>query len=695
MPQIINTNIMSLTAQRNLNSSQSAGNDAMTRLSSGLRINSAKDDAAGLAISTRFESQIGGLNVATRNAGDGVSLAQTAEGSLQSMSDSLSRLRELAVQSANATNSDVDREALNAEAQQIIDEVDQLSQQANFNGVKLLDGSFQDQQFQTGANVGETINVSIAEASINTLGAADTAGISSNIDKTGVGADDAANSSALVAGDLVINGIAVGASSGTDDTASTDLQAASSISKAAAINAVSDQTGVTATVDENTVEGTSIAGALTAANGAITINDVSFDIDYGATAAGEPVRNELNKIAETINAKADATGVSATVVTTDDGFRIDLTAEDGRNIALGDDGALGADTFGLAPSDAAGSELTYTGNVTLVSDDGSDITITSTTGDIDNAGFEEGTFSGNNGGVVGDASATSDGRAALVAGDLTINGVGVGQSFASDDTASTTDSDASAISIAAAINRVSDNTGVTAEAGVNTVYSGDIAAAGAGNMDINGVNIEIAVGTDVASQLTNTIDAINAVAGQTGVTAEALDGDSYKMVAVDGRNIDIANSAGEVGGITDDTNIAGVVLTSAGEFTLGSETGDIENLGLNVGTYGGSESGTLLKDVDISTVAGANAAITAVDNALADISSQQADLGAIQNRFDNTMSSNQLNSENLSAANSRIKDADFAAETAALSRASVLQQAGISILAQANAQPQQVLSLLG
>ena len=686
---------MSLTAQRNLNSSQSAGNDAMTRLSSGLRINSAKDDAAGLAISTRFESQIGGLNVATRNAGDGVSLAQTAEGSLQSMSDSLSRLRELAVQSANATNSDVDREALNAEAQQIIDEVDQLSQQANFNGVKLLDGSFQDQQFQTGANVGETINVSIAEASINTLGAADTAGISSNIDKTGVGADDAANSSALVAGDLVINGIAVGASSGTDDTASTDLQAASSISKAAAINAVSDQTGVTATVDENTVEGTSIAGALTAANGAITINDVSFDIDYGATAAGEPVRNELNKIAETINAKADATGVSATVVTTDDGFRIDLTAEDGRNIALGDDGALGADTFGLAPSDAAGSELTYTGNVTLVSDDGSDITITSTTGDIDNAGFEEGTFSGNNGGVVGDASATSDGRAALVAGDLTINGVGVGQSFASDDTASTTDSDASAISIAAAINRVSDNTGVTAEAGVNTVYSGDIAAAGAGNMDINGVNIEIAVGTDVASQLTNTIDAINAVAGQTGVTAEALDGDSYKMVAVDGRNIDIANSAGEVGGITDDTNIAGVVLTSAGEFTLGSETGDIENLGLNVGTYGGSESGTLLKDVDISTVAGANAAITAVDNALADISSQQADLGAIQNRFDNTMSSNQLNSENLSAANSRIKDADFAAETAALSRASVLQQAGISILAQANAQPQQVLSLLG
>lgn len=696
MPQIINTNISSLTAQRNLNNAQSDNAQALNRLSSGLRINSSKDDAAGLAISTRFESQISGLNVATRNAGDGVSLAQTAEGALDSITTNLSRLRELAVQSANATNSDVDRVALNEEAAQIIEEVGRISDQTNFNGVKLLNGDFQAQSFQVGANVGETIDVNIGAVTTSTLGAAESAGISSNVSKTALTAGVAAETTALVAGDLAINGISIGASSGSADTASTDKVASSAIAKAAAINAVSDQTGVTATADKNTVEGTSITGAITGANGDITINDVTINIAFADAAAGEGVRNELNKVADTINAKQVATGVTAAVVTTDDGYRIDLTAADGRNIALGDDGAIGTATLGMAASGAAAAEEVYTGNVTLTSNDGSDITLTSVTGNIDNAGFEEGTFSGTTGGVSGDASnIQTDGRAALVAGDLTINGVGVGQSYAADDTASTANSDASAISVAAAINRVSDSTGVTAEAGVNTVYSGDIAAAGAANLDINGVTIEIADGTDISGQLTNTVDAINAKSGQTGITAEALDGDSFKLVAADGRNIDISGINGDVGSIVANTHVAGVVLSSAGEFTLGSDTGDIENVGLNVGTYGGSESGTLLKDVDISTVDGANAAIQAVDNALAQVNSERAALGAIQNRFDNTISSNQINSENLSAANSRIKDADFAAETAALSRSSVLQQAGISILAQANAQPQQVLSLLG
>jgi len=139
MPQVINTNIASLNAQRNLNKSQSANQTALQRLSSGLRINSAKDDAAGLAISTRFNSQIRGLNVAVRNAGDGISLAQTAEGALGSMSDNLQRVRELAVQSANATNSDVDREALQAEVSQLLSEVSRTAEETDFNGRKLLD----------------------------------------------------------------------------------------------------------------------------------------------------------------------------------------------------------------------------------------------------------------------------------------------------------------------------------------------------------------------------------------------------------------------------------------------------------------------------------------------------------------------------------------------------------------------------
>lgn len=158
MPQVINTNIASLNAQRNLNVSQNSLSTALQRLSSGLRINSAKDDAAGLAISERMTSQIRGMNQAARNANDGISLAQTAEGALVEIGNNLQRIRELAVQSANATNSENDREALQKEVTQLIDEIQRVGEQTSFNGTKLLDGSFASQIFQVGANEGETID---------------------------------------------------------------------------------------------------------------------------------------------------------------------------------------------------------------------------------------------------------------------------------------------------------------------------------------------------------------------------------------------------------------------------------------------------------------------------------------------------------------------------------------------------------
>ncbi len=170
MALTINTNVPSLNAQRNLTSSSADLATSLQRLSSGLRINSAKDDAAGLAISSRMTTQINGMNVAMRNANDGVSLAQTAEGSLASVSDALQRIRELAVQSVNATNSGTDRAALNTEAQQLVAEIDRVAAQTNFNGVKLLNGSFANQTFQVGANSGETIVVAaIADATSATL----------------------------------------------------------------------------------------------------------------------------------------------------------------------------------------------------------------------------------------------------------------------------------------------------------------------------------------------------------------------------------------------------------------------------------------------------------------------------------------------------------------------------------------------
>lgn len=170
MPQIINTNIASLNAQRNLNATQSDADTALQRLSSGLRINSAKDDAAGLAISERFQSQITGLGMAQRNANDGISLAQTAEGALDEVTANLQRIRELAVQSANASNSNSDRDALNQEVQQRIAEISRIASQTSFNGLRVLDGSLPTQTFQVGANTGETISVSGLDARGSALG---------------------------------------------------------------------------------------------------------------------------------------------------------------------------------------------------------------------------------------------------------------------------------------------------------------------------------------------------------------------------------------------------------------------------------------------------------------------------------------------------------------------------------------------
>ncbi len=171
MAQTINTNISSLNAQRNLNASQSSLATSMQRLSSGLRVNSAKDDAAGLAIAERMNTQVRGLNVAARNANDGISLAQTAEGALGKIGDMLQRMRELAVQSANATNNATDRAALNAEVSQLKEEIGRVATATTFNGTHLLDGSFTAQAFQVGANSGETITLaSIANAQLAGLG---------------------------------------------------------------------------------------------------------------------------------------------------------------------------------------------------------------------------------------------------------------------------------------------------------------------------------------------------------------------------------------------------------------------------------------------------------------------------------------------------------------------------------------------
>ena len=237
--QGINTNVMSLNAQRNLTSSSSSLSTSIQRLSSGLRINSAKDDAAGLAISERFSSQIKGLNQAQRNANDGISLAQTAEGALGTVTNNLQRIRELAVQSANATNSSSDRAALQTEAAQLLSEIDRVANQTSFNGVKLLDGSFSSAVFQVGANAGETISVSgLVDSNIAALGSVTAATGQSSA----VTAIDTLT--AVGAGALVINGTDVGAGIGA--AGSTQQRVGQVVD---AINNYSTTTGVNAAYD--------------------------------------------------------------------------------------------------------------------------------------------------------------------------------------------------------------------------------------------------------------------------------------------------------------------------------------------------------------------------------------------------------------------------------------------------------------
>lgn len=685
MPQIINTNIASINAQRNLDKSQNDNQTALQRLSSGLRINSAKDDAAGLAISTRFTAQIQGLTVAIRNAGDGVSLAQTAEGALGSMTDNLLRIRDLALQAANATNSNIDREALNEEVQQLVSEIERVSSQTAFNGTKLLDGTFKDVTFQIGANEGEVVSFGIEGTTIDKLGTSPTDGISSEPE-----------AAALQAGDLVINGVAIGASSGVDDAFSSGDQSQSAIAKAAAINAVSEQTGVRAAINGTFIGGTTTFLATTQ-SATITINDVQINLSSSSTLSNSV---NLTNVAASINEVSGQTGVTASF-SGNPSQGVTLTAEDGRNIIVRST-TVNANEFGLPPSDTTASAgVTYSGTYTLISSDGSTIALDTTTGNIGNAGLAVGEFSGNNSGAISDEVPSTD----LAAGDLVINGVPVGPSLDNFDTASNVQRSESAIAKAAAINEVADRTGVSANVNSAILTAGTIttSSGASGSIDVNGVQINISYGSNdsVADRQNSIVTAINNKAGQSGVRAEAF-GSSFRLIADDGRNISVDSYTGVTGaqiGLSSTAVVTGVVqgtitLVSSGKIDLGTITGNISNSGFEVGSYGSGEDGTLVQDIDISTVEGAILALAAVDNALNTINLQRADLGAIQNRFESTIETQQITSENLAASNSRIRDADFAAETAELSRTQVLQQAGLSVLSQANAQPENVLQLL-
>jgi len=322
---VINTNISALTAQASLRKTGLNSMTSMERLSTGVRINSAKDDAAGLAISTRMTANIRGMAAAIRNSNDGISLTQTAEGSLSAIQDNLQRIRELAVQSANSGNSASDRGSLNLEAQQLISEIDRVATNSAFNGSKLLDGTYTNQDFQVGSgnDISDRIRISIGNAKSASLGTVGALTGTSSVSLTGN-----VSATALAAGDISINGYSIAPS--TSDGVSTTNSDASAIAKANSINASSSLTGVTAKALATTKEFTLSTGAASA-TGAVSSGDLTINgVDIGSLSVTTTVAERTTQLVAAINAKAVQTGVTAAVSTENN--RIMLTAADGRNV---------------------------------------------------------------------------------------------------------------------------------------------------------------------------------------------------------------------------------------------------------------------------------------------------------------------------------------------------------------------------
>jgi len=604
MAQTINTNVSSLNAQRNLNRSQGDLQTSLQRLSSGLRINSAKDDAAGLAISERFTTQIRGLTQASRNASDGISLAQTSEGDLAQITNNLQRVRELAVQSANATNSESDRAALQLEVSQLVSEIDRVASTSAFNGVKLLDGSFAAQQFQVGANAGETVSVSsISSARTSALGQVLTA-------SPGAGT---AVAGALTAGELTINGNDVGA------------VAQDALAIANAITATSTNVSATATNAQTAIAFADVVGTATAAA-------VPSSVALGAFTAGVDT-DTANSFTITFDNSGDG-GTDSLVIT----------------------GTPNLDAF-----DAAAMTAGFTG-----------------------AGFAadgSGTVSGYNLNLGGQATIV----AAIGAGSLSVERAD-GIEFSTTEAAT-----AFATTDPAFTTTTTTTNGSQAVTGTAPTYT----------LSIDGNALDFStVGADGTITDAEVAGLINALAGYTATAGT----NTLDITKDDGSNIVLIEGGADsdaTEGLVADGSAAAATTTFYGTVDVTGINEDlviagtnVADAGLTIGTTTAVLAGTTIANTDVSTVDGANAAIASVDSALTNINSSRASLGAIQNRFESIVSSIATSTENLSAARSRILDADFASETAALTRNQILQQAGVSILSQANSLPQLVLSLL-
>ena len=590
MAMTINTNVVSLNSQRNLGLSGGSLATSMQRLSSGLRVNSAKDDAAGLAIAERMNAQTKGLAVAARNANDGISLAQTAEGALGKVGDMLQRMRELAVQSSNATNSDSDREALQAEVNQLRSEIDRVAKTTSFNGAKLLDGAFSGGVFQVGSNAGDNITVgALKKSTADALGTA----------QYGSSKSVSFDASAVADLDKVLSGLKVNVG-GTEHELGDIATATSGEERlgqiVSAINSKTADTGVTAFLEKGEAAGQyTIAiksdsqknvtfSGLASLNKAGAVGDVGVE-DYSAEWKSLQAALEKAGTAAAGTTLTDAATLKADVVAAVDALRVKLPGGEASSAPAG------------SPAATLATELTtFMGAAALTA-------------------AVDGKFDAT------EATAFTDAVTALKT------------AFDAADTGIIAVSDKAQLAYTTAMDTVNS-------LGKDSHYL-TVNAAAKGLTDAQG-------GTTAGSMF-------QTKTAWTDLTPASSKADIEKAV----KNLQVA----------------------------------VDPLGLNVSKTEVQEHKGIAK-LDVATQAGAWEAIKQIDSAIDQVNAARADLGALQTRFEKSIENIDIQNENISAARGRIVDADFATETANLSRSQILQQAGTAMVAQANQLPQQVLSLL-
>ena len=626
MAATINTNIASINAQRNLALSGQSLNTTMQRLSSGLRVNSAKDDAAGLAIAERMNTQVKGLTVAARNANDGISLAQTAEGALGKVGDMLQRMRELAVQASNATNSDSDRAALQAEVSQLSAEIDRVAKQTNFNGQKILDGSFAGAVFQVGANSGDNVTLgALADTRSSKLSivnyAQNTVSFDVNDTPTPAIKDYAV---AIPAGELKIS---IGSTPPQTIELDAIKPATSSLERlgqvVTAINSKSTDTGVTAYMSRNAVTGDydiQIMSEKTTAEGKPL--SVSFDkFTEATTGIGVPTDSPYKTLAAITPTSATAT-------------------PDGTDTAVVPANFTGADPLGADPGLVTQAVSDYLGQIQAL-----------------NLAFPDSPPY-----PADKVTALADAVKAF--NDLT-------------DTSTESEGNTALADLRAAL----ADTGLTGvdvdDLSAKITANNDAFAAGTPNQilaSLSETSTPAEFETAVQHLQTYGLNLGDASKGGFDLTSYYLDPTAPTATAA---------WSDEAGHTVKDA------LTDLQAFASAFASG-----GLNMAPDDNFENQRGLDAIDVTTQEGAWVALKKIDSAIDQINGARATLGAMQTRFETAVNNIDIQVENLSAARGRIVDADFAVETANLSRTQILQQAGTAMVAQANQIPQNVLQLL-